>query len=496
MFDSPTQLWQEALAWWQLEVPPRLDEAWLAIQDAGLSPEGVVTAAATLGALGLLWIMFRTRLRRARPRVELSRVVRGPRFLGYVAALLLVGAFGTWAYGARLATAAIATGVVSPDGYRKTIQHLEGGIVRTIHVTDGDTVEVGDPLVTLDDTQALARRQELRDRYIDLRAVEARLLAEKQGLDRIAVPAELLAMAEAAYRRAIDDQAALLKNRITSQVGRELILEQRIKQVDEEIAGLGEMIVAEEEQIALLEQEAENVQQLYDKGLERLPRLLELQRERARVITQRAANRAQIAQNRQVIGETQMQLLALRDQVAEAVSEDLSKVRGELAELGSQLASREDVLARTVVVAPIAGTVMHVRVTTVSGIIKAGDTILEIVPQTSKLIIDAQLRPIDIDTVFPGMQARVLLTAYRQRNLPQIHGVLRSVSADSLIDDRSGHSYFLAKVEVERTSIDALGDIRMLPGMPAEIMLLSGDQTLMDYILSPITASLDHSFRE
>jgi HlyD family type I secretion membrane fusion protein len=214
------------------------------------------------------------------------------------------------------------------------------------------------------------------------------------------------------------------------------------------------------------------------------------------VVAQRAANRAQIAQNRQVIGETQMQLLALRDQVAETVSEDLSKVRGELAELTSQLASRDDVLARTVIAAPIAGTVMHVRVTTVSGIVKAGETILEIVPQTSKLVIDAQLRPIDIDTVFPGMPARVLLTAYRQRNLPQIHGVLRSVSADSLTDDRSGHSYFLAKVEVDRASLEALGDIRMLPGMPAEIMLLSGEQTLLDYIASPITASLDHSFRE
>ncbi len=322
MFDSPTQLWQEAIAWWQLEVPPRVDQAWSAIRAAGLSPEGVVTAAATLGALGLFWLMFRTHRWQPRPRMELARVVRGPRFLGYVAALLLVGAFGTWAYGARLATAAIAAGVVSPDGYRKTIQHLEGGIVRTIHVTEGDTVEVGDPLVTLDDTQAMARRQELRNRYIDLRAIEARLLAEKQGLDLIAVPSELLAMADADYRRAIDDQAALLKNRITSQVGREQILDQRVKQVEEEIAGLNEMIVAEEEQIALLEQEAANVKELYDKGLERLPRLLELQRERAHVVTQRAANRAQIAQNRQVIGETQMQLLALRDQVAETVSEE------------------------------------------------------------------------------------------------------------------------------------------------------------------------------
>lgn len=497
MFENPTKLWQMALDWWQAEALPLVDRAWIATRDAGLSPEGVLTAAATVVALGIVLLMLGQRRRRIRPRVELSRATRGPRWLGYIAAVLLVGGFGTWAYGARLASAAIASGVVSPDGYRKTIQHLEGGIVRTIHVKEGDVVAAGDPLVTLDDTQALARRQELRDRYIDLRALEARLLAEMQGRDAITIPAELLAFPAADYARAIDDQRALFTSRRASQNGREQILDQRVKQVDEQIAGLSEMIVAEEEQIGLLEQEAASVKQLYDKGLERLPRLLELQREAASVEAQRAANRAAIAQNRQLIGETQMQLLALRDEIVESVSEDLSKVRGELAELASQLASREDVLARTVVTAPIAGTVMHVRVTTVSGVVKSGEPILEIVPEGSKLVIDARLRPLDIDAVHPGMPARVILTAFRQRNLPQIHGVLRSISADSLIDERTGSAYFLAKVEVDRASLDALGEgIRMLPGMPAEIMLMGDEQTLLDYLVSPITASLDHSFRQ
>ncbi len=199
------------------------------------------------------------------------------------------------------------------------------------------------PLVTLDDTQALARWQELRDRYIDLRALEARLMAEMQGLDAIAVPAELLAFPAADYARAVEDQRALFTSRRASQSGRDLILQQRVKQVEEQIAGLTEMIAAEDEQIGLLEQEAASVKQLYDKGLERLPRLLELQREAASVVAERAANRAAIAQNHQLIGETRMQLLALRDEIVESVSEDLSKVRGELAELSSQMNSREDV---------------------------------------------------------------------------------------------------------------------------------------------------------
>lgn len=497
MFESPTKLYAIALDWWRADALPLADRAWTATREAGLSPEGVLIAAGTMLALGVLLLIRRERRRRIRPRVELSRATRGPRWLGYVTALLLVGGFGTWAYGARLASAAIAPGVVSPDGYRKTIQHLEGGIVRTIHVKEGDVVASGDPLVTLDDTQALARRQELRDRYIDLRALEARLVAEGEGRDAIVVPAELLAFPAADYARALGDQRALFLSRRTSQTGREQILDQRIRQVEEQIAGLTEMIAAEDEQIGLLEQEAANVKQLFDKGLERLPRLLELQREAASVEAQRAANRAAIAQNRQLIGETQMQLLALRDEIAERVSEDLSKVRAELAELASQLASREDVLARTVVTAPIAGTVMHVRVTTVSGVVRSGEPILEIVPEGSKLLIDARLRPLDIDAVHPGMPARVVLTAYRQRNLPQIHGVLRSISADSLTDERTGAAYFLAKVEVDRASLDALGEeIRMLPGMPAEIMLMGDEQTLLEYLLSPITTSLDHSFRQ
>jgi HlyD family secretion protein/epimerase transport system membrane fusion protein len=502
MPDSPSQIWsqllQAFLSFGESYAGPLVAQVEAAVRSTGQPVEGVATAAAMTSMFVLAWLVrlvWKARRIRPRPGVKLSRVTRGPRALGYAAAIVLAAAFGAWGYGVKLASAAMAPGVVSPDGYRKTIQHLEGGIVRAIHVAEGDVVQSGDPLITLDDTQALARRQELLDRYIDLRAMEARLLAEKDGADEITVPADLTRMSIADYSRAIEDQADLFHSRRTSQAGREHILHQRIRQIEEQITGLGEMIAAEERQIALLERETEGAQKLYEDGLERLPRVLALQRDKAQVEVDRANNRARIAQNEQLIGETQMQLLALRDELAERVNEELTKVRSELAELRSQLASREDVLARTVIASPISGTVMHVRVTTVSGILKPGEPILEIVPQETKLIVDAQLRPVDIDTVFPGMQARVLLTAYRQRNLPQISGVLRSVSADILADERTGHPYYLAKVEVDRASLEEVG-VQMLPGMPAEIMLLSGEQTLLDYIVSPMTESLNRSFRE
>ena len=257
-----------------------------------------------------------------------------------------------------------------------------------------------------------------------------------------------------------------------------------------------EMIAAQDEQLALLEQEVEGARTLYEEGLERLPRLLALRRAKAEIDGQKAANRAQIARKGQEIGETRMQVLTMRDEAAERVNEELTKVRGGLAELRSQLASRKDVLTRTVVRAPIAGTVMNVRVTTESGVLRPGEPILEIVPVDGKLIIDARVKPNDIDSVRPGLEARVLLTGYRQRTLPQIGGVLRSISADSLVEDRSGNSYYLAKVEVDPDDLAQLQDVRLIPGMPADVMILNGEQTFLDYILRPLTDSVTRSFRE
>jgi HlyD family type I secretion membrane fusion protein len=139
---------------------------------------------------------------------------------------------------------------------------------------------------------------------------------------------------------------------------------------------------------------------------------------------------------------------------------------------------------------------MNVRVTTESGVVGPGEPILDIVPAESKLIVDARVKPIDIDTIQPGMRARVLLTAYRQRSLPQIQGILRSISADRLTDNRSGEVYFLAKVEVDQAELARLKDVRMSPGMPADVMILTGEQTLLDYFLRPLLDSVTKGFRE
>jgi HlyD family secretion protein/epimerase transport system membrane fusion protein len=463
-------------------------------------------ALAVALALALLMLLLLVKLRLWRRRggsdgwtgsLPLARVVRGPKLIGYAAVLLFFGGFGAWAAIAPLASAAIAFGVVSPDGSRKTVEHLEGGIVREIHVREGDEVRAGQILVALEDVRARAEFEELRERFVHLVTVEARLLAEQAGIDSIASPSALEGVDPTIVGPAMTAQRRLFASRRVTLEGREQILGQRILQLEAEIDGLHEVIAAQDEQLALIGQEIEGVQTLYDKGLSRLPQLLELKRAQADVRADRATDRAQIARHQRAIGETRLQLLTMREQLQEQVAEELSQVRTDLAAVRSQLPSREDVLSRTVVTAPLAGTVMNVRVTTATGVVEPGEPLLDLVPHDAQLVIDARVKPTDMDTVHAGQAARVLFPAYGQRNLPQIFGQLRSVSADRMADERTGEPYFLAKVEVAPAELERLApDITLSPGMPADVMILTGERTLLDYLVRPFIESVTKSFRE
>ncbi len=459
---------------------------------------GLMAAIACVVAVVVVRLTWR---RRAKTKArlddsDLKRLTRWPRTLGYVASSTLLVGFVSWASMAPLASAALTPGVVSPDGSRKTVQHLEGGIIDGIHVQEGDVVEGGQTLVTLNITQAEAMLRESTERLVHYLAMDARLRAEKAGDDEVRYPTELSMSSDESVMRAINGQQDLFESRRATMRGREQILAQRVKQLEEGIKGLRDKIAAEETQLSLIDREIAGVKKLYEKGLERRPRLLALQRAKAEIQGSQATNRAQIASSKQKIGETQMQLLTLKEQGREKIDEELTNVRTALAGLRSRISSRQDILNRTAITAPISGTVMNVLVTTESGVIRAGQAILEIVPDNARLIIDARIKPTDIDKVQPGMKARVLLTAYRQRNLPRIDGELRSVSADRLMEKDSDRAYFLAKVEVDAEDLNELEDVRMMAGMPAEVMILNGERTFLDYLLQPILESLDRGFRE
>lgn len=450
-----------------------------------------------LAVFFILGFMGFTRRRRGLDdEASLSELNRRPRRIGILAIAVLLSVFGGWSALAPLASAALAPGVVSPDGNRKTIQHLEGGIIRSIHVRDGDHVAVGQPLVTLDDTNTRARLEELTERFNFLAVTEARLIAERNGSDQISFPAHVGNKDDPRIQELMEGQQSLLASRQAMQSGREEILKARIRQLDEQNAGLRDVIAAQERQRALIISEVETTQKLVDQGLQRLPHLLALERGQADIEAGQAANRARIAENEQQIGETRLQILATKEQSAERINDEIVNVQQKMAEVRSQLPTHLDRLSRTVIRAPIDGTVMNVAVHTESGVLGSGAALLDIVPDEARLIVDARVRPTDIDRVHPGMKARVLLSAYRQRNMPLIHGDLISISPDSLADQRTGDAYFLAKVSVAPEELEGLVDVKMSPGMPAEVMLLDDEKTMLGYLFDPLKNSLLHSFRE
>ena len=475
--------------------------AWAAGQGLPLTPIQAFAAGAPLLIL-LLLVGRRTWRRRAsedpvRGSLPLARVVRGPKVMGYAAILLFFGGFGAWAAIAPLASAAIAPAVVSPDGNRKTIQHLEGGIVREIDVREGDRVKAGQTLLTLEDVGARAEFEELRERFVHLMTQEARLLAEQAGADGVAPPPAPDGFDPALFEPALAVERHLFESRRATLKGREQVFGQRVQELEAKIDGMREAIAAQDQQLALIGQEIAGVQTLYDKGLMPLPRLLALKRAQADVRATRATNRASIASDEESIGETRLELLTTREQWQEKVAEELSQVRTDLAGVRSQLPSRADVLTRTVVTAPLAGTVMNVRVTTQTGVVKPGEPLLDLVPNDPRLVIDARVKPDDMDIVRAGQRARVLFTAYGQRNLPEIFGRLRSISADRMTDERTGEPYFLAKVEVAPAELKRLApEIELTPGMPADVMILTGERTMLDYLVRPFIESVTKSFRE
>jgi HlyD family secretion protein len=426
---------------------------------------------------------------------ELRRPVRA----GVLVIVLFFGGIGWWAASAPLAGAAIAPGVISPDGSRRVVQHLEGGIIREILVSDGSRVRAGDPLIVLEDVQARAGFDALEARFHTLAATQARLLAEQSAAGSVSFPPWLIEVTsnDPTALEAMVAQRALFDTRAKALEDRKDILRRRMEQLREEIAGLEAQIVADSRQIVLIDEEIQDVEQLYRKGLERKSRLLALQRARADIHGNRAERRARIARAQQAIGETELQIIAQDTAQLEAVNEEASQIQFELAEIEQRLAASRDVLQRTLITAPVDGTVVALRFRTAGGVVRPGEPVLEIVPDNEELLIDARLSPMDIDVVRAGLPARVVLPAFQQRHMPQIEGRVRQVSPDAIADAQTGQRFFAVRVEIDRDRLAALAPaLELTPGMPAEVYITTGERTALDYLLGPLYDSLRRAWRE
>jgi len=425
--------------------------------------------------------------------------LRRPALAGALVVGVGLGGFGLWAASAPLAGAAIAPGVISPDGSRRTVQHLEGGIIQSILVKDGSVVRAGDPLIVLEDVQARAGFDVLKARFHTLAATQARLLAEQARADEIRFPDWLIAATDedASALQTMVAQRQLFRTRAEGLAQRRAILSRRIAQLNDEITGLRAQIAADDQQIALIAEEIEGLDLLYRKGLAPKTRLLALQRAKSGIEGDRAERRARIARTSQAIGETELQIIAQSTAHQDDANEELTRTQAELAEIEQRITASRDVLTRTLIKAPSDGTVVELRFRTPGGVIRPGEPILDLVPGDEELLVDARLSPLDIDVVAPGLTAQVVLPAFKQRHMPRIEGTVRSISADALVDPHSGERYFQARIEVDQSQLETIvPKVELTPGMPAEVFVMTGERTVLDYLLQPLAASLSRAFRE
>lgn len=421
-----------------------------------------------------------------------------PLYVGIGIILLFFGSFLGWAIFAPLESAAIAPGEVSVDTKSKTIQHLEGGIIGKILVRDGDRVKPGQVLIHLDETQPLANKALMRGRLDASRALDARLRSERDKLTEVVFPQELekRRSSDPGVRDIVESQERIFRSRKEAIAGQRAVLSQRIVQLEEEINGLTGQVQAQDEHIAISRREIQALRDLVAKGLSGNQRMLELQRELAEIKGERAKNQSSIARVGQKIVETKLEIINLDTSRMNDVVQELREVQTELYDQREQIRAAEDVLKRTDIVAPLAGTVVGLNVHTVGGVIAPGEALMDIVPTGERLIIEARVNPTDIDVVEPELPAHVRFTAFSRRTTKPVEGKVVTVSADSLSDESTGEVFYMARIELPPDLQEALEGKSLYPGMPAEVMILTGARTPLDYFLQPITRSFSRAFRE
>lgn len=424
-------------------------------------------------------------------------VVKVPVRLGY--AVIVVFVFGglLWSMLAPIAAGAIAPGIISPDGSRRTVQHLEGGIIETLKVRDGDLVRAGDPIVVLQSTQAAATNELLLKQARTLEATRARLFAEQAGSDEIPFPKELLTKDDPGQREIVDGQISIFEMRRASFAAQLQVLDDRENQFKEQISALEAQVESAGAQLDLIDEEIAGKEKLLQKALVTKPDILRLQRTQAALRGERGQYLGSIAEIKQKIGEIATQRISLRATRSEETSTQLEEVRAELADVAERLNASQDILKRTVVTAPVSGKVANLHFKSAGGVILKGEPILDIVPTEERLLIDARIAPGDIDVVTVGLTATVHLTAFSSRGLPRVEGTVRDLSADRIVDEATGQSYYLARVEVPREELAALDKhLVLVPGMPAEVLIVTAEQTAFDYMIEPFRAIFRRGLRE
>jgi HlyD family secretion protein/epimerase transport system membrane fusion protein len=416
--------------------------------------------------------------------------------MGVATIVLFFVVLGGWAATAPLASAVQASGNLIVSGDNKVVQHLDGGIIREILVKNGDKVIEGQVLLRVDDVQAKASVDLIRSQYFSLRALEARLQAERDNTKTISFSQELLnASVQSGVQAMIEGQNNLFTERRRTLDGQVLVLRQRIKQLKQQIGGAAIQQQAQDEQLKLIQDELSSAMQLYVKGYVPRTRILELQRAAAALSGESGAYKSSKASTQQAIGEAELQILQLQKERLSEVTQSLSDTQDKINAMTERLHAAEDVLKRTVIVAPASGTVLNLAANTIGGVIGPGGKILEIVPGDRPLLIRAAVRPEDIAEIRPGLATEIRLTAYNQRSTGVIHGSVTEVSADRIVTPQDPRGHFEIKAQIT-DDLSHLPEIDIVPGMPAILSIPIQERSVLQYIVGPLTDYISSGMRE
>jgi HlyD family secretion protein len=435
--------------------------------------------------------MTGTRMRGARPSIRLHLII------GLAVVVVLAGGLGGWAATAEISGALIAPGSIVVESNVKKVQHPTGGVVGEVRAHDGDVVKAGDVVVRLDDTVTKASLAIVTKNLDGLWARAARLEAEQQGLDRIVFPPMLLDRAnDPDVKNVMASESKLFEVRTMGRIGQKAQLRERVAQLHEEIAGLEAQERAKDKEIALVEKELVGVRTLYDQHLVQMTRLTTLERDAARLSGERAQYIASRAQARGKITETELQIIQVDKDMVSDVSKDLRETNDKIGEFVERKVTAEDQLRRIDIRAPQDGMVEQSTVHTVGGVITAGDAIMMIVPQADDLQVEAKVNPQDIDKLQIGQKTLLRLSAFNQRTTPELNGIVTRVSPDVTTEQRTGQSYYTIRVKMPPEEVARLGEVKLIPGMPVEAFVQTGDRTMLSYLIKPLKDQLMRAFRE
>lgn len=415
---------------------------------------------------------------------------RPVRRFGYLMIIVVFGFFGAWSVLAPLGSAALAPGTITVEGYRKTVQHLEGGIVKAISVRDGDTVTKGQILLELEDTSSRAQLQTLRGQLFSALAREARLIAERDGKSKVTYPELIMqtttdVRAQEAMR--LQDQSFTVRQH--SRNGEIGILQEQRHQLAAKIEGIRAQKNSRNNLAASLNKELVDFRAMLKEGYVEKQKVTELERRLAEAQGDEGDFTANIATAQTQISEIALKILQIEKEFQREVVDELSKAQAELSELREKTQWLSDTVTRTIIKAPEAGMVLGLTVHTLGAVIPPGGHLLDIVPQQEKLIVEAQVSPLDIDRVHIGQSTEIRFSAFKSAKTPKINGHLLALSADRLTDDKNQISYYLARVEVDSEGLQELADkgLILLPGMPAEVLINTGDRTFFEYLMQPLS---------